>query len=296
MKKNLLCCVVFTIILLFSGCSSEKAEKNTNYEDNSVSAIEVPEKVEQIYRRLDRWRDENPSHSNVKYIFGNKKDGDYWVISTHTLPTGFYERMPSDIKFRIREDGTTEKSFKITFPKDCDKNALHDFVEAMLYAVSNDIEYSECAQTRRELVASYTDGMSDIYESEEYKVFISETHIVGGYTVEAVHKEECNFPIDKSELSLFAQMEYEEMKSELNAGIRVKIKGKVSDFTLKNPYSTIEAEDTEGNNYHIEALLQYVMDGIVIENEYIFYCRIGKMQNYKDTLICYLEYFESVRN
>lgn len=139
------------------------------------------------------------------------------------------------------------------------------------------------------LIANYkNDVPSNIYESEEYYVYIAPAHSVSGYTVEVVHKSEHNKLINKSD---YKELEHSAMASELNKGVNCYITATPYDIILDYPNIYIKVKDSQGNPYYITGTYNNVLNNIEKGKQYNFYFALaGKVIN--EEIYCGLRYFE----
>lgn len=161
----------------------------------------------------------------------------------------------------------------------------------VVYAASSGMSDEECLSISNSLVNSYSDGISDIYDLGQYKIFIAEQNTVFKYSIQTIYKEEQNQEADKSQ---FNKVEYEKLlkgKSELSdEPILFEFSGTVSEYSVDYPYATITVTDTNENKYVIKASYNNTLDDVVEGKQYVFYASLGEYSG--APVMCGLRYFE----
>jgi len=151
----------------------------------------------------------------------------------------------------IFSEETVKQTFKL----------LRDFETTDTCAdVTDSSAYITAGTEMNKLIANCkNDVPSNIYEIEEYYVYIAPAHSVSGYTVEVVHKSEHNKLINKSD---YKELEHSAMASELNKGVNCYITATPYEIILDYPNIYIKVKDSQGNPYYITGTYNNVLNNI----------------------------------
>lgn len=291
MRKRFLVLILICCLLLLCSCGeNEIAGANTD-SDNSLTSSVEDEKTEHIKQILYRYIDGVDTlgeNSNVKISGPITKNGNYYEIYVDTIPANGYG-IKDAVRFYEPEDGNIEKSFSVTFAKDYNMKSLRDFIALTIYATDSNISHEKAQTEMNKMIANFNnDSPSNIYESEEYYIYVAPAHIVSGYTVEAVHKSEFNKSINKLD---YKKLEHSAMASELNKGVACYITATPYEIIVNYPYAYIKVKDLQGNLYYLSGTYNNVLNNIEIDKQYNFYFVLaGKTIN--DEIYCGLRYFE----
>lgn len=309
MKKLFTIILMFCLLLLCSCSLNETTNTNADLINSVPSQIEngktnnvkdvndsVPSQIKDektayikqiLYRYIDgvNLLEEN---ADVKITGPITKEGSFYKLFVDTIPENGWG-LNNEIRFYIPEPDVVEKSFSVTFPKDYSMKSLRDFIALTIYATDNNISYENAEAEMNKLIANYSnDSPSNIYECDEYYVYLAPANIVSGYTVEAVHKSESNTPINKLD---YKQVEYSVMASELNKGVNCYITATPYDIILAYPNAYIKVKDLQGNLYYITATYNDVLNNLEKGEQYVFYFALaGKVID--NEIYCGLRYFE----
>ena len=262
--------------------------KETNNEDKAP-VDDTPQHIKEIFNRFLDWQEKYPSE-NIRIHGPLELAGNFWTFDVDILKS--VTGQSKNVHFYVPENESAERSFYTYFEED-EKAELRDCVKAVVYAASSGMSDEECLSISNSLINSYSDGISDIYDVGQYKIFIAEQNTVFKYRIQAIHKEEQNQEKDKTQ---FEEVEYDSLvkgKPELSdEAILFKFSGTVSEYSISYPYSTIVATDSSGNHYTISASYDNTLDDIVEGTQYVFYASLG--ENSGAPVRYSLRYFEIV--
>lgn len=292
MRKSILAFILIFCLLLCSCGQNEKTNINKDSNNSASSQIE-DEKTAHIKQILYRYIDGVDllgENAKVKITGPITKDGNFYELFVDTIPENGLG-LKDEIRFYIPESNDVEKSFSVTFSEDYNMESLRDFIALTIYATDNNISYENAEIEMNKLIANYNnDAPSNIYESEEYYVYVAPAHIVSGYTIEAVHKSESNESINKSD---YNELEYSAMVSELNKGVNCYITATPYEIISAYPNAYIRAKDSQGKLYYITCTYNNFLENVEIGKQYNFYFALaGKVVN--EEIYCGLRYFERV--
>ena len=291
MRKSVLAVILIFCLLFSCSCGqNEKADTNQDL-NNSATTQAEDEKTVHIKQILYRYIDGVDllgDNANVKITGPITKDGSFYKLFVDTVPENGLG-LKDEIRFYVPESNDVEKSFSVTFSKDYNMQSLRDFIALTIYAIDDNISYENAEIEMNKLIANYNNDVpSNIYESNEYYVYVAPANIVSGYTVEAVHKSESNKPINKSD---YKELEHSAMASELNKGVNCYITAIPHEIMLAYPNIYVKVKDLQGNLYYITGTYNDVLNNIEKGKQYNFYFALaGKVIN--EEIYCGLRYFE----
>ena len=126
-------------------------------------------------------------------------------------------------------------------------------------------------------------------QSGDYSVFLeADSNALGKtYTIKAMHKDEVNTPVDKSQ---YRQYSRDEMLSELNAGENAVLTGTIVTYTLSD--GDVIIADANQEQYHIYFNYDKVLMYFDIGQQCTFYGKISKSGSMTGEPGIKLDYYE----
>ena len=282
MKKQSIIILLCLAFLFISACKNdtylpqevtEQIESVT--EDNKVVHID-----EILHKYIDAVRLLEDS-ALVRISGPITKDSTYdgYKFYVDSIPENAYG-LKNDITFSMWEENV-DKSFDVSFDEDFDLASLQQFVALTICVIEPTLSYSEAENEMRKIISEYDgNNISEVFEGEEYYMYVSEPYYGNGYRVAAVHKSEVNIPVKKTE---FISMEREQMLSVLNEGTLCYVDGTVTGVEINFPRANVYAEDLDGNSYIFRAVVDNVLCGFDNEQQYRFY--FGLTESFNDGVV-----------